>query len=133
MWPHRSHLIAPLTSQTGALKKGQIKTFKWTDKIQDTFTKTKALIATDTMLAYPYYNKSFHIYSDASDYQLGAVIMQKGRPVAYHSEKLNITQKNCTTMEKELLSIVMTLKEFRSMLLGAELHVHTFHKISNFW
>ncbi|MFM7543288.1 MAG: RNase H-like domain-containing protein [Ignavibacteria bacterium] len=88
----------------------------------------KKIMARDTLLAYPNFSKKFEIFTDASDQQLGAVITQEGRPIAYYSRKLNSSQLNYTTTEKELLAIVETLKEFRSILLGQEIVVYTDHK-----
>jgi hypothetical protein len=66
------------------------------------------------LLTYPNFNKTFEIHTDASKVQLGTCISQEGQPVAFYSRKLNPAQTRYTTIERELLSIVETLKEFRN-------------------
>ncbi len=127
--PHRLHILAPLPAKTGAPKKGEKPpSFQWTLEIQKAFDQMKALMAADVLCAYPNHNKPFHIFTDASDYQLGACITQECKPVAYYSKKLHSALMNYATINKELLCAVATLCKFCSMLLGAELHVHTDHK-----
>jgi hypothetical protein len=124
MWPSHAHVLKLLTDQSG-LKK--ITPIKWTDEMQQAFDKMHLVMAADALAAYPDHNMWFDIHTDASDFQLGACIIQEGRPVAYSSRKLSKSQQNYTTMEKEMLSIVATLKEFQGLLLGANIHIFTDH------
>jgi hypothetical protein len=123
MWPKRSHILSPLSALTSAKVK-----WKWTSDCQQAFDEMKQMIARETLLTYPNFNKPFEIHTDASQVQLGACISQEGKPVAFYSRKLNSAQTRYTTTEKELLSIVETLKEFRNILLGQEIIVHTDHE-----
>ena len=127
LWPRRSELSAPLSSLTHGSKKGSVVQ-EWNDDCENAFIALKKLIAKETLLAYPNFNKKFTIHTDASDFQLGAVISQDGKPLAFYSRKLTSAQRNYTTTEKELLSIVETLKEFRNILLGYEVEIFTDHK-----
>ncbi len=109
MQPSCAHILKLLTDQSGLKKKAPIK---WTDEMQKAFDKMCLLMAADALAAYPDHNKRFDVYTEASDFQLGACIIQEGRPVAYFLQKLTKSQQNYTTIDKEMLSIVATLEEF---------------------
>ncbi len=80
--------------------------------MQKAFDKMRLLMAADALAAYPDHSKRFDIYTDASDFLLGACIIQEERPIAYFLQKLTKSQQNYTTIEKEMLSIVATLEEY---------------------
>ena len=86
--------------------------FQWTAVHQKVFEQMKSILSPNALLAYPNPDIPYNVETDASDYQLGSVIKQENCPVTYFTRKLNSAQKNYTTIEKELLSIVKTFKEF---------------------
>ena len=105
------------------------KKFQWNKEQDEEFKQMKALIATDALLAYPDHNKPFENEMDSLDYQLGGMIKQEGRPMAYYSRKLIAVEKNYTTIEKECLAIVEILKHFQTVLLDSHITVFTDHEI----
>jgi len=123
MWVRRSHVLAPLTALMSKTTK-----WKWEPQHQKAFAMAKRVIAKETLLAYPNFNEPFQIHSDASHYQLGAVVSQEEKLIAFYSRKLNPVQTRYTTTERELLSIVETLKEYWNILLGQQIEVFTDHK-----
>ena len=76
-------------------------------------------------MSYPNFDKPYDIDTDANDLQLGAVISQNNKPIAFYSRKINPAQTRYTTTEKELLAIVETLKAFKNILLGPIIRVYT--------
>jgi hypothetical protein len=109
-------------------KTNQRKPFEWTTECDRAFKEAKALLAADVLLRYPDPNLPYHIYTDASDLQLGSVIMQQDAPVAFFSRKLTDVQMRYSMIKKKLLSVYEMLREYRPILLGAKIHVHTDHK-----
>ena len=66
--------------------------------------------------------QTVYAYTDLSDFQMGACIVQDSLLISYYSKKLNSAQKYYATTEKEMLST--TLEDFCSMLLGSNICLH---------
>jgi hypothetical protein len=120
MWQKCSEMLAPLANlvgecgETKTTKKNKTKKkpWRWESIHQQAFDNIKAIIAKEVVLAYPDFTKPFVIYSDASTMQLGSVITQGNRLLAFFSRNFSVMQTKYSVTKIELLAIVETLKEF---------------------
>jgi hypothetical protein len=118
-----SLIAAPLHALTG-LK----QVFKWGGKQQKAFDTLKEKISTTPVLALPDLQHPFEIETDASDYAMGAVLMQHGKPICYHSETFTSAVVNYPTYDKELYALVQSVKKWKHYLMGKETIIHTDHQ-----
>ena len=99
-----STLVAPLTAHTRKRKK-----YEWTEKCAKSFQELKDKLTSASILTLPIEDKDFFIYSDVSKLGLGAVLMQKGKMIAYTSRQLKEHERNYPTHDLELAAVVFAL------------------------
>ena len=62
----------------------------------------KRYLAQNVAVIFSDFTKPFDIHTDASDFQLDAVISQNEKPIAFYSKTINPAQTRYTTTEKDL-------------------------------
>lgn len=119
-----ANLSLPLTC---LLKKGE--PFVWGVEQQAAFDALKTAMTTAPVLRTPDYDRPFIVVTDASDFAIGATLLQEHEgqrhPVAFESRKLRAAELNYPAHEKEQLAVVYALAKWRCYLEGTPFTVET--------
>ncbi|CAG2230291.1 unnamed protein product [Mytilus edulis] len=103
--------------------------FIWTENCQLAFNSLKEALTTPPILVYPVTDKTFILDTDASNYAVGAVLSQEhdGREhvIAYMSKALNKHEISYCTTRKELLAVIIALKNFHPYVYGRPVLLRT--------
>ncbi|GAN11513.1 conserved hypothetical protein, partial [Mucor ambiguus] len=108
---------------------------EWSNDCQKAFDTIKSLITSAPVLLMPDMTRPFRIECDASDYAVGAVLLQQDpkcndawKPIAFISKKLSVAERNYPTQERELLAILFACKTWRCFVEGSSYEVFTDHR-----
>ncbi|XP_058740934.1 uncharacterized protein LOC131613264 [Vicia villosa] len=112
-----SNLALPLTQLT---RKGQ--SFVWDVTCEESFRELKKRLTTALVLIFPNPIEPFVMYYDASKMELGGVLMQESKVVAYASRQLKVHERKYPTHDLELAAVVFVLKIWRHYLYGSSYH-----------
>jgi hypothetical protein len=80
------------------------------------------------LLALPDFSKQFQLKTDASELGVGAVVVQYGHPLAFISKALGPRTKGLSTYEKEFLTILIAIDQWRHYLQLAKFIILTDQK-----
>ena len=97
------------------MKKGV--SWKWIEKCQAAFDNLKQAMFGDPMLPLPDVTKPFKVQTNVSNFALGGVLLQEGRPIAYESHKLSEVERRYMVQEKEILAVIHCLRVWCHYLL----------------
>jgi len=115
-------IAKPLTQ---LLKK---KNFGWNDQADKAFITLKSAMMCTPVLALPNFTEPFTIETDACGDGIGAVLMQKGQPIAFLSKALGDKHQHLSIYEKEFLALIMAVERWRPYLQHQEFIIKTDHK-----
>lgn len=93
--------------------------FVWSPKAESAFEQLKLALTTAPVLSLPDFSQQFVIETDACDTGVGAVLLQKGHPIAYMSKGF--------TYEKEYMAVLLAVEQWRTYLQHAEFLILTDH------
>ena len=102
--------------------------FTWSPTAEAVFDELRQAMASTPVLALPNFTKPFFIECDASGRGIGAVLMQKGRPLAYISKALSGKNLAMSTYDKEMLAIVFAVQKWHPYLMGQYFKILTDHR-----
>ena len=125
--PNFSKIASPLQALT---RKGA--EFIWTSEREASFQTLKEKLVSAPVLAYPSFEKTFVLETDASVVGIGAVLSQQQEdgllhPIAYASRSLTSSERNYAITELETLAVVWAITHFIPYLYGHEVTVYTDH------
>jgi hypothetical protein len=99
----------------------------WGKEQQRAFNDMKHLLCSTLVLSLLDLQQQFKIETHAFDYVVGAVLIQNGHLVAYHSETLSETVRKYPTYDKEMYSIVKSCRQWKHYILGKDTIIHIDH------
>ncbi|SAM00569.1 hypothetical protein [Absidia glauca] len=129
--PGFAGIAAPITDLTRGVGPKR-RSIVWTADCQVSFEKIKSMLCTAPILLTPDMTKPFRIETDASDFGIGAVLLQENVhgvwcPLAFESKKLSSAEQSYPAQERELLAILHALRTWRCLIEGQDFVVFTDH------
>ena len=119
-----SLIASPLHALTGSKV-----SFQWGSKQKKAFDILKQQLVTTLVLALPDLQQPFETETYASGYAMGAVLLQNGKPICFHSENFSKAVINYPTYDKELFVLVESVKKWKHYIMGKETVIHTDHQL----
>ena len=102
--------------------------FIWSNECEASFQELKTRLTTAPILSLPAGSGGFVVCTDASGIELGCVLMQNDKVIAYGSRQLKDHKKKYAAHDLELAVVVLALKMWRHYLYGETFEVRSDHR-----